>query len=301
MDIPHIPVLPKETSDVFLDIPSGVVVDCTVGFGSHSELILTKNPNIKLICNDRDIDALEFSKKRLAKFKDRVEFTHGAFSSVLEKLDTGLIRGILADFGVSSLQLDSKERGFAFDSSMLDMRMDKSSEKDAKEVLQTYEVSELERIFREYGEIRESKKLASAIELYRKNRSINSGSELKEVIKSKFKHVDNKLLAKIYQALRIEVNSELEEIEKLLLQVEELKKCKIAFISFHSLEDRLVKDAFKQWSKNCICPSESLRCTCGNDNAIGKIVTKKPLTASKEELKANPRSRSAKLRVFEIE
>ncbi|MFP4333531.1 MAG: 16S rRNA (cytosine(1402)-N(4))-methyltransferase RsmH [Campylobacterales bacterium] len=301
MDIPHIPVLPTETSDVFCDIDSGTIIDCTVGFGSHSELILQKNQNIKLICNDRDREALEFSQKRLNRFASRVEFIHGAFGEVLDRVDKSSIRGILADFGVSSLQLDSKNRGFGFSSSELDMRMDRSVKKDAKDILATYRDAELEQIFKDYGEIREYKKLASAITEYRENSPIRSGKELQEAISSKFKYTDNKLLAKIYQALRIEVNSELEEIEKLLLRVKNLKNCKIAFISFHSLEDRLIKDAFKQWAKNCICPSESIKCLCGGDNAIGKIITKKPIIASKEELKTNPRSRSAKLRVFEIE
>ena len=301
--IPHIPVLYKEVLQSFEDIKEGVVVDCTMGYGGHSSMLLEQNEGIRLIGIDQDQTAIEFSAKRLAKFENRMQIRKGRFSEELEKvLKEGTeVHGILADIGVSSLQLDEKERGFSYESDNLDMRMDKSRTLTAADVVNTYAQSDLERIFREYGELKNARRVAEFIV---QNRPFTSAKELSVAVRHlmpKGKKIHPSTL--LFQAIRIEVNDELGELQRLLDVIENsnLKKTRVGIISFHSLEDRIVKQRFARWAKSCICPSDALRCTCGNDHALGRIITKKPLTADKEELAQNPRSRSAKLRVFEIE
>ena len=302
-EIPHIPVLHKEVIQSFENIENGVIVDCTMGYGGHSELLLQNNPNISLIGVDQDQTAIDFSKKRLAPFGNRVEMKKGRFGSVLEELlqTRNDICGILADIGVSSLQLDQKERGFSYESDSLDMRMDQNATLTAADVVNGYSQHELERVLRQYGELKNARRIAEFIVSHR---PFHSAKELSEAIRHlmpKGKKIHPSTL--LFQAIRIEVNDELGELKRLLDAIENsnLKSATIAIISFHSLEDRIVKQRFAAWAKSCICPNDALRCTCGNDHALGKIVTKKPLTASKEELEQNPRSRSAKLRVFQIE
>jgi 16S rRNA (cytosine1402-N4)-methyltransferase len=296
MQIPHIPVLLNETLKLFSPIKDGYFIDCTLGFGGHSEAILKKFPNIKLIGIDQDTDALNFAKKRLTPFSNRVEFINKRASVALKDLKGFNIAGIFADIGVSSFQLDNKERGFNFESDTLDMRMNKNQELSAYEVVNYYSKDKLEKILRDYGEVRNYKKVANAIV---SNRVIKSNKELSEIL-GKIGIKDKKNLAKVFQAIRIEVNNELNELENLLENSKEIARdgTILGIITFHSLEDRIVKNKFKEWSKNCICPPESIKCECGNNNALGKILTKKPITASNEEIKQNPRSRSAKLRGF---
>lgn len=303
--IPHVPVLYTQVLDTFSDIEEGVIIDCTMGYGGHSSMILEANPNIKLIAIDQDQTAIDFSTKRLEPYRDRVEIKKGRFSSVIKEIlkeyDIKEIKGILADIGVSSLQLDQKERGFSFASENLDMRMDKDAPLSAAEVVNEYSQTDLERILLEYGELRNYKKIASFIV---SNRPFSSAQELSEAVthlmpKGKKIHPATLLM----QAIRIEVNNELGELSSLLDTIEEARfpNAKIAIISFHSLEDRIVKNRFAKWSKSCICPPEAMRCTCGNNHSYGRVLTKKPITAEDDELKANPRSRSAKLRVFETD
>ncbi|WP_457563750.1 16S rRNA (cytosine(1402)-N(4))-methyltransferase RsmH [Caminibacter pacificus] len=296
MDTPHIPVLLNETVNLFKDIKEGYFVDCTLGFGGHSEAMLERYPHIKLIGIDQDKDAMEFAKKRLAKYSDRVEFINKRASDALKELKGLNITGILADIGVSSFQLDNPERGFTFDSDTLDMRMNKDQDFSAKDVVNFYSREDLERILKEYSEDRRYKKIADFII---KNRPITSNRELSEVLmKAGLK--DKKQLAPIFQAIRIEVNNELNELENILNESEKLAKngTILGIITFHSLEDRIVKNRFKEWAKKCICPPEAIRCECGNNNQKGIILTKKPIIATKEEIQKNPRSRSAKLRGF---
>jgi 16S rRNA (cytosine1402-N4)-methyltransferase len=299
---PHIPVLPQEIEDTFSKIKEGYIVDCTVGYGGHSALILAANPHIKMICIDQDDEALAFSKKRLAAYHDRVIFKKGRFSQVMKELAPFKIKGILADIGVSSLQLDKRSRGFSFESEVLDMRMDSSQPLDAYEVVNHYTKEELEKIFREYGEVREYKKLAHMIVERRAQKPFVSAKELSDFIASSLyaKKIHPATLA--FQAIRIEVNNELGELKELLESIKNLKlsKCLVAIISFHSLEDRVVKQRFKEWSKSCICPPEVMRCICGNNHHLGKIVTKKPIIPTGEEIDKNPRSRSSKLRIFQL-
>lgn len=300
MDIPHIPVLYNEVLEVFEEIDDGYIIDCTTGYAGHSSGLLAQNDKVKLICNDQDDEALAFSAKRLNEYEDRVIFNKGNFEHVLKTYEDYKIRGILADIGVSSLQLDKEERGFGFNSEVLDMRMDQNQTLDASFVVNNYSQNELERVFKEYGEVREYKKLASLIVA---NRPFTSSKELAEFISKKMYKGKLHPATLPFQGIRIEVNDELGVLERLFDSIESIKpqNCYVAIISFHSLEDRIVKNYFKKWSKSCICPPQSFRCTCGNDHALGKVITRKPVIPTKDEIKQNPRSRSSKLRVFKFD
>jgi len=300
LDIPHIPVLLNETISLFENLKNGYFIDCTCGFGGHSEAILKAYPDIKLIAIDQDIEALIFAKKRLTPFSDRVEFVHSRASEVLENFKDLEIAGILADIGVSSFQLDERKRGFNFEGETLDMRMNQAQEFSAKDVVNYYSLNELERIFKDYGEDRFAKKIASKIIERRKEKKFTSSKELADFIASFIPRKKIHPATQIFQAIRIEVNSELNELENILDKSLKIasKGTILGIITFHSLEDRIVKQTFKEWSKRCICPSDAFRCECGGNNEKGKIITKKPLVASKEEILANPKSRSAKLRGF---
>jgi len=299
---PHIPVLLNEVIETFSDITDGTIVDCTLGYAGHSNAILESNKSISLIGIDQDKTAIEYSTNILEPFKGRIEILQGRFADkIKEALKTSpKINGILADIGVSSLQLDSNERGFGFNDMSLDMRMNQNQTLSAYEVINNYSQAELEHIFREYGEVQSWRKVS---EIIIKNRPIESAKKLSELV-SPFGKRGSKIHSStlIFQAIRIEVNDELGELNRLLESIENFapNRCRVAIISFHSLEDRIVKQKFKEWTKNCICDSRAMRCTCGNNHAKGKIVTKKPITASQEELKINPRSRSAKMRVFDF-
>ncbi len=296
------PVLKDEIVAVFKSINSGYIVDCTLGYGGHSEAILQNLSEVKLICIDQDSEALEFSKKRLKRFENRIIFEKMKFSKVIEKYQDKNIKGILADIGVSSLQLDKKERGFGFLSDTLDMRMDKKSPLSAKEVVNNYSNERLEEIFRDYGEIREYKKVADIIVKARAKKPIQSSRELSQLIEKYFKRGKIHSATLVFQAIRIEVNDELGELDRLLESIKNstIHNCKVAIVTFHSLEDRIVKRTFKEWSKNCICLPEAYKCECGNNHSFGKILTKKPIVPTKEEIRQNPRSRSSKMRIFSI-
>ena len=300
MNIPHIPVLYKETLEAFESINDGYIIDCTTGYAGHSSGLLEQNENINLICNDQDDEALAFSQKRLESHLDRVTFNKGNFETVLETFKDYEVRGILADIGVSSLQLDKQERGFGFESDVLDMRMDQNQALDASVVVNTYSQPQLEEILKEYGEVREYRKVASLIV---NNRPFHSAKELADMLSKKMYKGKIHPATLPFQAIRIEVNDELGVLSRLFDSIEAIKpkNCIVAIISFHSLEDRIVKQYFKKWTKSCICPPEAMRCTCGNDHALGKVITRKPIIPSKEEIKQNPRSRSSKLRIFKFD
>ncbi|MDD5052629.1 MAG: 16S rRNA (cytosine(1402)-N(4))-methyltransferase RsmH [Sulfuricurvum sp.] len=302
-EIPHIPVLYREVVDAFSPCEKGIIIDCTMGYGGHSSLLLDTKPAISLIGIDQDPTAIAFSSQRLASYGKRVVIQHGRFSEVcveVMKENTDKICGILADIGVSSLQLDQRERGFSYESDTLDMRMNPNALLSADEVVNEYSQGALEKILYEYGEVTNARKVAETI-VHR--RPFTSAKELSNAIfhlMPKGKKIHPSTL--VMQAIRIEVNDELGELTRLLDAIETsiIKKLRVAIITFHSLEDRIVKNRFSTWAKNCICPDEAMRCTCGNNHSIGKVITKKPLTAQDDELRANSRSRSAKLRVFEI-
>jgi 16S rRNA (cytosine1402-N4)-methyltransferase len=300
---PHIPVLLNEVLASFKDAKSGIYVDCTLGYGGHAYEILKQNSNLSLIGIDRDLEALNFSKERLKEFKDRVEFKRGSFSQQIKEIDFSNVSIVLADFGVSSLQLDKLDRGFSFDSDTLDMRMDQSSTFSAYELVNSYSKEMLEKIFKEFGEIKEASKLASAIVNYRESKEITSSKELADIIaKNIYKKGKIHPATLAFQAIRIEVNKELEEIVSLLDTLENIKPkgAIIGLITFHSLEDRLVKQRFRAWEKKCICPPGIMKCQCGGDNHLGQAKPRKAISAAASEIKQNPRSRSAKLRVFKF-
>ncbi len=269
----------------------------------RAPLLLDNKPSVSLIGIDQDPTAIAFSTKRLEPYGKRVEIRRGRFSQVAAEAmgEYGeKICGILADIGVSSLQLDQRERGFSYESDTLDMRMNPDANLSASEVVNEYSLSALETILREYGEVTNARKVAETIV---QRRPFASAKELSNAIfhlMPKGKKIHPSTL--VMQAIRIEVNDELGELTRLLESIEAsmIKNLRVAIITFHSLEDRIVKNRFTKWSKNCICPDEAMRCTCGNNHSIGKIITKKPLTAQEDELRANSRSRSAKLRIFEI-
>ncbi len=305
MNTPHIPVLLEEVIDSFKNIKLGYFVDCTLGYAGHSKAILEHFKNIKHIGIDRDNEAIDFSKKRLEKFKNRTTFYKGTFASTIPKLKEYPIVGLLADFGVSSLQLDKKNRGFSFDSEKLDMRMDATANLNAYEIVNNYTREKLEYILNHYGEVRLYKKVANAIIDARSKKPIKSSKELSDIVCKIIPRGGKIHPATLsFQGIRIEVNNELGEIEKLLDILEQKAKNKelegaiISLITFHSLEDRLVKTRYKKWSKSCICDTHAIRCNCGKNHELGKMLVRKPITASKKELKINARSRSAKLRTF---
>jgi 16S rRNA (cytosine1402-N4)-methyltransferase len=274
-----------------------------MGYGGHTSLLLDALSDRTVIGIDQDPTAIAFSTQRLSAYGDRVEIRQGRFSVVAEALmgeKSDQICGILADIGVSSLQLDQRERGFSYESENLDMRMDPNAPLSAYEVVNEYGQSALEKILREYGEVTNARIVAETIV---KKRPFESTKELSNAIfhlMPKGKKIHPSTL--VMQAIRIEVNDELGELTRLLDAIEKsgLKKLRVGIITFHSLEDRIVKQRFTAWAKNCICPDDAMRCTCGNNHSIGKVITKKPLTAQEDELRANSRSRSAKLRIFEI-
>ena len=301
MKTPHIPVVLEEVLESFRGVPEGYFVDCTLGYAGHSSEILKRYGQFRHIGIDRDEEALAFSKERLKSFAQRSRLYKGTFATVLPMLKEAPVTALLADFGVSSLQLDKKERGFAFDSETLDMRMDAEASLSAYEVVNTYPKEKLEYIFDTYGEVRSYRKLASAVVEARAKSPIESARVLSEIAK-KVLPSGGKIhpATLMFQAIRIEVNDELGEIERLLdaIEAKHYRGEVVSLITFHSLEDRLVKNRFRKWSLECICDPHAIRCTCGKNHALGKVLSRKPVTASKEELKVNPRSRSAKLRSF---
>lgn len=310
-DFSHAPVLCKEVLDMLCIRPNGIYIDCTAGGAGHSKGILHRlSAKGLLISLDKDDDAISFcrSQREKEKNKDRWHIVKSSFSDfpeVLRQKGIEKIDGLLADLGVSSHQLDTPRRGFSYvHDGPLDMRMDTSSETTAATVVNRYSEENLVRIFRQYGEEKFAGRIAAAIVKYRAGKQIESTGELSDIVlaslPSKAKNGEQHPARRIYQAIRIEVNRELAEVESLLSSSVDVlnEKGRLAVISFHSLEDRLVKDTFRDWENPCICPREFPVCVCGKIKK-GSVITKKALIASPEEQKRNSRSRSAKLRVFE--
>ena len=298
---PHLPVLLNPVLQSFDSCSSGHIIDCTLGYAGHSSALLEALPQISIVGIDRDDEALAFSRERLAEFDNRVDLYKGTFAEVLPAIEQSPIVGVLADFGVSSLQLDKMDRGFSFESDELDMRMDRDASLSAYDVVNEYPIDKLVYIFENYGEIAQAQSLADEILKIRSRAPIQSGKELSDIAKSVL-YSSGKIhpATLMFQAIRIEVNDELGQIEGLLDALEGMRPSGaiVSLITFHSLEDRLVKNRFRQWSRRCVCDADAMRCTCSRDNDLGKIITKKPITADRDELKINPRSRSAKLRCF---
>ena len=302
MEFNHISVLLNESVEALSIKPDGIYVDCTAGGGGHSAEILSRlNENGKMYLFDRDPDAIKVLTERF-KADNRVNIIHDNYSNIkvaLETLGVTSVDGIVADLGVSSFQLDTAERGFSFHSDApLDMRMSKSG-KSAKDVVNTYSENELCRVITEYGEEKFAKKIAFNIVKAREKKEIETTFELSEIISAsipaKFKR-DGHPARKTFQAIRIEVNNELGGLKDVLPDMFELLNTNgvLAIITFHSLEDKIVKDYFATLKKGCTCPKDFPVCVCGN---MPKAVVKSGgVKAGKKELENNKRSRSAKLR-----
>ena len=309
MEFSHYSVMLKECIDA-LDIkPNGIYVDCTAGGGGHSEAMLEKLDNGKLISLDQDDEAIETCKSRLSKFGERSIIVKSNFSElerVLNELEIVHIDGVLMDLGVSSHQLDTPSRGFSYNSDAeLDMRMNPRSPFSAYDVVNTYSEQELKRIIFEYGEERFAPIIARKIVQKREEKPIQTTLELASIIKSAIpvasaKKESQHPAKRTFQAIRIEVNHELDVITPAIEgAVSKLNKGgRVAIMTFHSLEDRIVKTKFNDYAKGCTCPSNFPVCVCGNKAKL-KVITKKPIIADNKELEENARSRSAKLRVAE--
>ncbi len=299
----HTPVLLKEVIEALNIKGDGIYVDGTFGGGGHSSKILESLKSGRLIAIDKDDDALAFGYEKFSA-SNNVTFVKSDFKqieSILEELNIDAVDGILLDLGVSSYQLDTAERGFSFrHDAKLDMRMDQTKNLDAYEVVNKFDENRLIKIFFEYGEEPKTKNIVRAIAKNRKIKPIETTRQLVDIITSVVPFNNLTTIARIFQAIRIEVNEELDYLEQCLKQmVNKLKKGgRLAVITFHSLEDRIVKNTFKALSLNCICDKKIPICICNNKAEI-IIINKKPIIPTQEELNKNPRSSSAKLRVIE--
>lgn len=308
MEFLHKPIMLNECLDGLKIKENGIYFDGTLGGAGHSKEILKRIPKGMLVAVDKDDDALNVANERLKSISSNfktVKSDFKQFNKVLDELNIGKIDGVLLDLGVSSYQLDNEERGFSYRfDAKLDMRMDQNQEFSAYNVVNEYSEKELTKIFFEYGEEPFSKKIARKIIECRQNKKIETTFELVEIIKQ---CIPKKILIKkghpakrIFQAIRIEVNRELESLDKVIKDmINRLNpKGRIVIITFHSLEDRIVKNVFKEYSTDCICPKELPICVC-NHKATIKVITKKPIIADKDEQEDNTRSSCAKLRIAE--
>lgn len=309
MEFHHVSVLLKEAIEGLRIKPDGIYVDGTLGGGGHSlEIAERLGENGKLVAIDQDEMAIRAGAERLAPFGDKVTVVRNNFCNVKEVLtELGIsgIDGMLLDLGVSSYQLDTKERGFSYRfDAPLDMRMDQRQSLTAKEIINGYDERELFRIIRDYGEDKFAKNIAKHIVMARKKKEIETTEGLNEIIKAaipaKMREKGGHPSKRTFQAIRIECNRELEVLKEALNGMVELLNPggRLCIITFHSLEDRLVKTAFKTAANPCICPPEFPVCVCGRKSK-GKVITGKPVLPGKEELVVNPRAGSAKLRIFE--
>jgi len=302
----HKPVLFDEVMDNIITDKDAVYVDCTLGGGGHTEGILeNSSKNSKVVAIDQDIQAIEFAKKRLEKYANKLQIFQDNFRNIdtavylagFEKVDR-----ILMDIGVSSNQLDNAKRGFSYRfEARLDMRMDSNLKISAYEVINNFSEKELADIIYKYGEEPKSRKIAKKIVEYRKIKAIETTTELADiVIKSIGKSMKRHPAKRTFQAIRIFVNKELEILSETLDKAVKLlgKNGKLLVITFHSLEDRIVKEKFREYENPCTCPPDIPICVCGKQS-LGKVITKKPIVAKELELAENNRAHSAKLRIFE--
>ena len=309
MDFGHVSVLLEETIESLNIKEDGIYVDGTLGGGGHSLMIARKlSKRGRLIGIDRDGEAIEAASDVLKEYTDiftPVRSNFDRMPEVLEQLGIEKADGIVLDLGVSSHQLDTPERGFSYkNDAPLDMRMDKRQAKTAADIVNGSSKEELTRILKEYGEERFASSIASLIVSKRDVAPIKTTFELNEIIKSaipeRFRIKGGHPSKRTFQAIRIAINGELESVEKVIPEIIDLLKDggRLSIITFHSLEDRIVKNAFKNAESPCTCPPDFPVCVCGKISK-GKVITKKPILPSEEEMEINPRSKSAKLRVFE--
>ena len=310
MEFSHKSVLLNETSDALQIKPDGIYVDGTLGGGGHSyEICKRLSDKGRLIGIDQDADAIAAATERLAEYKDRVTIirsNYAAMKSELQKIGITQVDGILLDLGVSSFQLDTPERGFTYreEDAPLDMRMDQRQSKTARDIVNGYSEQELYRIIRDFGEDRFAKNIAKHIVKERQKKEIETTGELTEIIRAsipmKVQATGGHPAKRTFQAIRIELNRELEVLQDNLDEMIDLlaDDGRFCIITFHSLEDRIVKTSFRKNENPCTCPKEFPVCVCGNVSK-GKVITRKPILPSEEELEENKRAKSAKLRVFE--
>ncbi len=308
MNFVHKSVLLDECIEGLNIKPNGIYVDGTLGGAGHSSEIIKKlSDQGKLIGIDRDDEALKAAKERLKEYSN-VTYYHGNhddIKEILEDLNIEKVDGILLDLGVSSYQLDERNRGFSYlGENVLDMRMDKTQKIDAKIVVNNYKEEELAKIIYDYGEERFSRQIAKNICIERKKQEITTTKQLVDIIEksipAKFRSKDSHPAKRTFQAIRIEVNDEIKPLYQTVLNSIECLKPggRLCIITFHSLEDRAVKNAYIDAEGKCICPPGLPYCACGAIKK-GKIITKKPILPTKEEMENNSRSKSAKLRIFE--
>jgi 16S rRNA (cytosine1402-N4)-methyltransferase len=304
----HVAVLRDELVEAIgpgLDVVA-VAVDCTLGGGAHSEAVLKRHPRARLIGLDRDPEAIAAASKRLAEYSDRAHFFNARFSElgrVLSEVGVEEVGAVFYDLGVSSYQLDDPSRGFGFrGGGSLDMRMDLSGPLRAEDVVNSYSLDELSGVLSRYGEERFARRISKAVVRRRRSRPFTTAQDLADVVKEAIPAATRRTgghpARRTFQALRIEVNAELEELETSLPQAIEALSAggRLAVISYHSLEDRIVKHAFREAAKGCTCPRDLPVCVCGKE-AVIKIITKKPVVPTAEEVERNPRARSARMRV----
>ena len=304
----HYSVMLSETIEGIAVKPDGIYVDGTLGGAGHSSVIASKLTTGRLIGIDQDGDAIEAAAERLEPYKERVTIVRDNYENipaVLDRLGIGQVNGILLDLGVSSYQLDTAERGFSYMADApLDMRMDDRMEKTAADIVNGYTETELFHIIRDYGEDSFAKNIAKHIVMERAKRPIETTGELAEIIKqsipAKIRMTGGHPAKRTFQAIRIELNRELQVLSDSLTGIIErlAPGGRLCIITFHSLEDRIVKNAFKTAENPCICPPGLPVCVCGR-KPVGKILTKHPVIPSEKELAENTRSKSAKLRIFE--
>jgi 16S rRNA (cytosine1402-N4)-methyltransferase len=305
--VQHVPVLLEDVLNGLRIRQGGVYLDGTVGAGGHTFEILARHPSVKVVGMDRDPAALEIAAGKLARFGERAVLVHGDFRCLDEALDSrgvGSVDGILLDLGVSSMHLDLPERGFSFTrEGPLDMRMDQTDGLTASVIVNTWEEGDLARMFFRFGEEKRARDIARAIVRERKKGIIRTTGHLARVVASvpgmgRVRKIHP--ATRTFQALRIEVNRELDALEEAIPKgIERLAPGgRMAVISFHSLEDRIVKRGFRREENPCRCPRELHECRCGMLSR-GKVITRRPVVPSEREMEENPRSRSAKLRIFE--
>lgn len=309
MEFNHKSVLLYETVDNLNIKPNGIYVDGTLGGAGHSSEIAGRlNKEGMLIGIDQDREAIMAATERLSEYKDIVKIVKSNYCNmgqVLSELGISKVDGIILDLGVSSYQLDTPQRGFSYrEDAPLDMRMDKDNPVTAKDIVNGYSIDELTRIIRDYGEDRFARNIAKHIVSARENAPINTTYELNEIIKAaipaKVRQTGGHPSKRTFQAIRIELNKELDVLRDTLEQMIDLLNPggRICIITFHSLEDRIVKSIFKNCENPCVCPPQFPVCMCGRKSK-GFVVTRKPIVPSTEELEHNSRSKSSKLRVFE--
>ncbi|MDD4169882.1 MAG: 16S rRNA (cytosine(1402)-N(4))-methyltransferase RsmH [Desulfotomaculaceae bacterium] len=309
MDFVHVPVMLNEVLAGLKPRPGGIYVDCTVGGAGHSKAILEQSdPDGRLIALDQDPEAIASARKKLATYRDRLELVQANFiqlPEVLLQLKIKSVDGILFDLGVSSYQLDYPVRGFSYQhDAPLDMRMDPGQKVTAAELVNKLPAKELTRIIRDYGEERWASRIVDFIQAERAYRTIETTGELVELIKKAIpagaRRKGPHPARRTFQALRIAVNRELDVLGEAVREAIQVLRSggRICVITFHSLEDRIIKDLFRELVSPCSCPKEFPVCICGGKKVL-KIITAKPLMAGELELEQNPRARSAKLRIAE--